>query len=455
MKLPRILTVFFCAALGLFALAVLKALLISGLHTMPPVKVLVFAPSVFGLVAAMIDWAVLRDLFPRTSGSILDRARQRPIVFREICPPPSAPGLSFYGGAPVGPATLAWPRARKKPGEALSFVMQWDCAALAAQDTTGLLPRDGALYLFADLKWGDSFDFQFLHAPGPVRGWQRLALPDGLPPIFGDDGAYQAPWCSPRVAKDIQDVPVLLPKWFFAPIAFPYPAPERKPGEEWEGLYWNDGERTAEALLGVEHPLAEPRAKAQSRFGRPFPGFPHDYAAVRVVAAKLLEKLRREPVDGLKNEAAERYAMAAAHRPGGRLGASESDEMWEWMEGLEPVLALGWGELVGECVNVSLGLESDGIGLIPAELLAACAESHRLAFAQPRFAPCPNHMFGPASYVQGDAAEYLDEWVLLLELSSRRPIGHEFGEGVLQFLIRPGDLRERRWERAKLIASAY
>jgi hypothetical protein len=64
-------------------------------------------------------------------------------------------------------------------------------------------------------------------------------------------------------------------------------------------------------------------------------------------------------------------------------------------------------------------------------------------------------MFGPPSFVQGAVEEYLEEWVLLLELSSRRPIGLEFGEGVLQFMIRPADLRDKRFDKVQLIASAY
>jgi hypothetical protein len=57
--------------------------------------------------------------------------------------------------------------------------------------------------------------------------------------------------------------------------------------------------------------------------------------------------------------------------------------------------------------------------------------------------------------VQGHVEEHLEQCVLLLELSSRRPIGHEFGEGVLQFMIRPSDLRDGRFDKAMLIASAY
>jgi hypothetical protein len=56
MKIPRVLAVFFCAAVAALALAIIKALVVSGLDTLPPVKVLVFAASAFGLIAALLDW---------------------------------------------------------------------------------------------------------------------------------------------------------------------------------------------------------------------------------------------------------------------------------------------------------------------------------------------------------------------------------------------------------------
>lgn len=441
---------------------------------------------------------------------MIERARLRPIVFREICPPPVATGLSFYGGVPIGPVELAWPRVRNKPGDArLSFIMQWDCSELTGQDVTGLLPQDGVLYLFADLTWGDPFDFQLIHAPGPVDRWQALPVPPGLPPVYGKDGAHQVPYCSPRVAKESQDVPRLLPKWPFTPLAFSHPAApgdadSAAPGGDREGWFWNDGEATAEALLRLQHPEGVPPArrldKQKSPFGRPFPAFPHDYAAVRVVVAKVLDQLRRPP-DWLlpeasgqereekfqlwRDQAGQRYSVAVAHRPAARIEQSLSDEIWQWMEGLEPVLRRGWDSLVEECVNVSLGLGSEAAGALPADLVSVCADRHRLASAslhdeypdrsEPAaqaawearkaagslqevrsvHAACPNHIFGPPSFVQGHVEEHLEQCVLLLELSSRRPIGHEFGEGVLQFMIRPSDLRDGRFDKAMLIASAY
>lgn len=462
----------------------------------------------------MLDWAILQDPRRRTAAPmpapalppkadpIVERARFRPIVFREICPPAAAANtLSFYGGAPVGPATLVWPRVRNKPDEApLSFLMQWDCQELASQDGTGLLPKHGALYLFLDLTWGDPFGFQFLHAPGPTEGWQALPIPPGLPPIFGSNGAYQVPYCSPRIAQENQDVPRLLPKWPFTPVAFSYPAP----APDGEACFWSEAEAVGEALLRLQHPEGVPPAgylnQRQRPFGRPFDAFPHDYAAIRVVAAKVLEQMRmpksrllretsqeeREArFERWRDQASQHYISATAQRPGAKVEQALSDEIWHWMEELEPVLALGWGSLIEECVNVSLGLGSEAAGALPPEMVAVCAERHRLTsaylheeYADRRtpealaawekrkaegtlrevrtvHAPCPNHMFGPPSFVQGYVEEHLEHSVLLLELSSQRLIGFELGEGVLQFMIQPGDLRAGRFDKTVLIASAY
>jgi hypothetical protein len=560
MKPPRFLTVFFCAAIGILAVAVIKALIVSGLDVLPALKLLLFTSSMFGFVAAMLDWALFRprakgapadvssegpvsqgrshvataaappltrggskasvesidgsrtqagtkalDIPARNKGAeeaLLERARLRPIVFREIVPPPASPGLSFYGGTPIAPANFTWPRMRNKPGNApLSFVMQWDCAELAGQDATGLLPRDGVLYLFCDLTWGDPFDFQFIHAPALPDSMQTIPIPPDLPRVYGDEGAHIVPYCSPEIAKEHQDVPRLLPKWPFTPVAFSYPAPPGAPGDQ-GAWFWSETEAVSEALLLAQHPEGVPAAKRRDEqpwpFARPFDAFPQDYATVRVVAAKVLHDLRwpsswllrgvPEPEREAKfkawrDQATQLYLSAVPHRPAERVEQAAADEIWRWMQDVAPVLTPGWRSLVAQCVNVSLGLGSEAASAIPADMVAACAEWHQLAHAylhdehpdrrQPDaiakwearkaegslkevrsiHAPSPVHMFGPPSYVQGYVEEYLDEWMLLLELSSRGQVG--MGEGVLQFLIRPADLRERQFDRVELVASAY
>jgi len=538
MKIPRFLAVFLCSAGALLALALLKAALVSGIHTLPSTKILIFAASSFGLVAAAIDRALLRDLLPprrvseqsyapdprlrhevwrkqalelppdplssssstaphQTSGPLsepgvspaaaISRASTRPIVFKEICPPPAG-GLSFYGGVPLAPAGFQWPRTRNKPDKVpLSFVMQWDCAELAVQDATGLIPRDGVLYLFCDLTWGEPFDFQFIHAAGPPEGWQALPVPADLPPLYGDEGVHLVPYCSPRVEKSMQDVPRLLPRWPFNPIAFSYP--DTAATSETGGRFWNGGDAVGQALLAVDHPQglppAQPVPDKKPPFGRPFPAFPHDYAAVRIVAAELLTHLSRSHSSLLRerseydrkstlqrwgDSAAALYTSAASNSPAARVEQAASDKIWRRIEEMAPALEQGWNSLVQQCVNTSLGIGSEASGVLPDNLVAECAHRHALASVYPGrqtgsedlsvqsrtiHAPTPNHMFGPPSFVQGHVEEYLDDWVLLLELSSRKQIGHEFGEGVYQFLIRPVHLQERRFDRVKLVASAY
>jgi hypothetical protein len=203
------------------------------------------------------------------------------------------------------------------------------------------------------------------------------------------------------------------------------------------------------------------------------------------VLRELSEQEREAKFQRWRDEAMQHYAFAVTRHPTARVEQSVSDDIWHWMEELEPMFRPGWGLLVEECVNVSLGLGSEAADTLPPDLVAICAERHRLAMAylheeypdwskpealaawekrkaegslkevRSLHAPCPNHMFGPPSFVQGYVEEHLEEWILLLELSSRSPIGHEFGEGVLQFMIRPSHLREGRFDKVMLIASAY
>jgi hypothetical protein len=64
-------------------------------------------------------------------------------------------------------------------------------------------------------------------------------------------------------------------------------------------------------------------------------------------------------------------------------------------------------------------------------------------------------MFGPPSEVQGDAGTYINDWLLLLELNDSPQTGIPLCEGVLQFMIRPEDLRARRFDQVELIITGY
>lgn len=467
-----------------------------------------------------------------TTVRAIEAARRRPILFREMFPPPAEPGLSFYGGAPIGPTEMSWPR--EEDGTPLTFVMQWECAALMRLDPTELLPKSGILYLFSNLRWSDAMHFRFLHQPGEEAGdWGPLTVPADLPPAFGEEAAYSSPMVSAKIPAERRGAPQLLPCWPFAPVIIDYPCIEL---EEEEHLFWGD-KLVAELLVLAQDTTGAlvPEPGTLRLEGRPFAGFPHDWAAVRVVATEVLGRLGRisdyqwkdlardadaATRDGLLNgwrtEAQALYEEAIRHPAGHALPRAEADRLWQRIEPLARVIVT-WSGTIKASINVSLGLGSDGLPAVPAGDIEACANMHMLGMAYMRqeyerefrtrlgldgpikaaevkarnsgdqddrasaivlsreasarytaaketgeletfrniFAPTPNRMFGPPSYVQGDVEEYLGEWLLLLELVSRDSIGFGLGEGVIQFMIRPRDLAAGRFDQVKVVASAY
>jgi len=465
-----------------------------------------------------------------TAGAI-EAARWRPILFREIFPPPAEPGLSFYGGAPVGPVEMSWPCG--EDGTPLTFIMQWECAALARLDPTDLLPKSGALYLFSNLRWGDDMHLRFVHQPGEGAGWKPLTVPADLPAAFGDEAAYSSPMVSAKMPAERRDAPQLLPCWPFTPVNVDYPRVELEEGEQ---LFWAE-KLMAEALVHAQDATGAlaPEPGARQLEGRPFAGFPHDRAAVRVVATEALERLdriaeyqwkgiapdadtsmREALARGWQAEARALYEEAIRHPAGQAVPGDEADRLWQRIEPLARVIT-GWAGTVKTCINISLGLGSEGLPVVPAREIEACANAHMLGMAYQRqeyerefkarlsldgaiqaaqakwlsskepadkavadalskeafaqfsrakeagtlewhrevFAPTPNRMFGPPSYVQGYVEEYLEEWILLLELVSQDSIGFRLGDGVIQFMIRPRDLAAGRFDQVEVIASGY
>lgn len=451
--------------------------------------------------------------------SAIDAARARFIVFRHSYPPPPHPGLSFYGGAPIGPAGLAWPRG-EADGRPLTFVMQWDAAALAAEDATGLLPPDGALYLFSNLGWGTALSFRFVHVGDDGQQWSALTLPPDLPAIPGARHGAAPPLTSRHVPPERRHAPRLLPQWPFVPVGIDYPAPTQPDDANDGPLFWADGPEVQEALLRAQDPLATPqapKARGPALFARPFAAFPHDWAAVRVMAAAVLDKLARpsaidwSAIDWRRvgpgaeeagrvallaawhTEASSLYDEAIAHPAGATVAADRADALWDRIARFEPLLSPTFDALVNVAVNLSLGLGSEAASAIPARRVEACADWHKLAtvtlrdayphefkpdrhdlpqpeldalYARARaagelkqvrdvWAPPPDRMFGPPSYVQGDVEELVEEWLLLLELPVSSALGVPMGDGVLQFLIRPADLRLRRFDRVQAICTGY
>ena len=461
-----------------------------------------------------VSAATAEPVIAQAANPAIALARFRPIVFRQAFPPANDQGLSYSGGVPTGPADFAWPRFAFPDGDGpLTFVMQWDCRALAAQDATGLLPSEGVLYFFADLQWRHHEAFRFVHLTGEVDTWRPVVVPTDLQPLFGDQTAWQVPYCSPRIPAEQQDCPVLLPKWPFAPLAFDYPRVEvDEPEEEW---VWS-GRAAAESLIAAQDSLGSPPFQFNPDHplrisGRPFAAFPHDWAAVRIVCAKVIETLhhpgqhrlpkslsdldestRAATIADWLAEANELYTFAASHRANRAVPQDLSDQLWDWMAKVDGCYYPD--QVVQTSVNTSLGLGSQALWIIPQDLIDRASTSHSLGLSYNRLeylheftarcgqgltrdeaerhwneakatgtlptvrqvhANTPNRIFGPASDPQGDSYEFLADNLLLLEISSSSEIGIELGEGVIQYLIRPADLKAERFDQATAVASAY
>lgn len=445
----------------------------------------------------------------------IDAARRHPIVFHTLPPQgPGSDGLSFFGGQPIGPESFQWPRRHGSEGQPLTFMMQWDCARLAAQDATGLLPTDGALYCFIDLEWGAGEPgariAAFLHHPGPTEGWAEIPLPADAPPIFGDVGAMQVSGCTDKVDHALDYVPRVMPRFPFEPFALDHSAPaDALP--EGERLFWGDVV-VKEQLLAIAQqgapaePIGEDRPPHRP-FARPFPAYPHDFAAVRHLAAKMIDDLRWSVKDSLKrhqpdmsdedcnaqvavwmDEAKELFLLGCQRAMADPLDQAVADDIWQWLEARQTHhigLRVGMHGHAVEAVRLSLGIGSRALDRVPQTFIDEAMRAYGLAFVSMETehhdplkhgtwqeyvslrdagelptvryvrARTPARLLGPPSFVQGDVEELMDEYVLLLELPSNSTPGLAIGDGVLQYLIRPEDLAARRFDRVVSMASSY
>ncbi|MFM7348277.1 MAG: DUF1963 domain-containing protein [Erythrobacter sp.] len=447
----------------------------------------------------------------------IDAARRHAIVFRTLLPQgPGKDGLSFFGGQPIGPEGFQWPRRHGSEGRPLTFMMQWDCEELAAQDANGLLPTDGVLYCFMDLEWGEgdpgSRIEAFLHHPGPTEGWAEIPLPADAPPIFGDQGMSQ-PGCTAKVDNARDYIPRMMPRFPFTPVGLDLSRladlDESDDGNQGGHLFWAEVPSMAEALLTIEKgggeggPIPD-QPDPHKPFARPFPAYPHDFAAVRHLAARMIGKLdwaesyevksafpgmsddeRRAAVALWTGEARELYRLGCQRPMGTPLDQPIADDIWQWLETRQAIFRSGFDRLALEAVDLSLGAGSAALDRVPQSFIDEAMALHALASESMSYEPydrikhgtreeyaalksagalagqrrlhanVPARLLGPPSYVQGDVEELMDEYVLLLELPSHSTPGFALGDGVVQYLIRPDDLAARRFDRVVSVASSY
>ncbi|WP_165356836.1 DUF1963 domain-containing protein [Nocardioides zhouii] len=402
---------------------------------------------------------------PPVTARALHAVRDQAVLFQQHVPP-RADARSYWGGRPRLAPGMVWPAFTAPDGteRAMSFLVQIACDELPGGARLGVFPDTGVLHVFLDLAWGEHWRWRCLWTPGDSAAWPEAVPPPALPRAYSDRGHWTWP-------QDDGDWPRLLPRWSFTPVLVEgTPAdepvdPVADPGDD-EGRLWPGSIDLATALQGlgaVVDQVTLPR-------GRPFATFPHDWRSVTITIGHLahhLDRAVRWPSMGRVDEdAAERLrgqlatwaARSREHAPEEPLTADESNEAWHALLEENAIAGRAMRDAVHDSVEATL-TDRQSRAVLPEEAIDLVRSRHALASRNPEtgyvHVNTPDRMLAAPTCVQVEGDARAAEWLLLLEVSSLPGIGHEFGEGVLQFWIRPDDLAARRFERVELTGEAY
>ena len=416
--------------------------------------------------------------------SPLAAATRQAVVFRQYFPPDLGAGSrSFFGGTPLVPGTLEWPR-DPDTGKALHFILQVDLAAVPDEARLGLLPDSGVLALFLDLEWGAGDAFRVVWQQGyEGMAWRELGPPVDLKAAYGDEAAHVWPWA----LTPAHGIP-LLPRWPFEPVRIAVPeVPEDFEAETGSPPSWSGGGEVAEALLAAQghDGAARPEPLSPQDFlgddGEiliaPWPGFPQDWLAIQTASAALVraaDRALRSPraslypdldeagraaeIARVREEAQAWFDHALGNPALAPIAPPVRKAFWEWFAGHKPLAQLVAPSAVEAAIETTLHASPQEAAHFPPEIAARVAYRHVLARRTPEggiHAPTPDRMLAPFSDVQGEEQEIAATHLLLLELSSNEGIGHHFGEGVYQFWITPDDLADRRFDAVVMTRAAY
>ncbi len=413
---------------------------------------------------------------PADPDSAVERSRSQAIVFRQHMPP-RADARSYWGGLPSLPDSVDWPRFTTPAGieRPLSFILQIDCASLPAEGLLALMPSRGLLLFFAELEWGKYWQWRVIHVDC-VPDEPGLATPPAdLPQLYGDRGIWA--WM-----RRNEDWPKLLPHFSFDPVLitgrFARPPEDEDEAEErklWPGAISLEAE--LEALYGgiAETKHFENAYDEAGTLVRPFVNFPQDWRAVTISLGHLARELERHHLarfvkrGDMTQDEADRFVAAARRdiaqwleiafetKPFAPLAQTDSDAVWQLFVTYQKVALFCLTKAVNASLDATLSGSPDPLAVLPPEAVDLARARHAL-ISRGKYGVhinTPDRMLSAPSCPQQEAAERTNEWLLLLEMSSNDGIGHHFGEGVLQFWIRPEDLGNRRFERVELTAEAY
>jgi hypothetical protein len=414
------------------------------------------------------------DETPCPGAEAILAARRQAILFRQIVPPShDRRHLSFFGGAPIAPRGFAWPDAHF--GEAvkpLSFLMQVDCSAIPAAGRLGLLPERGVLYVFL-ANAGDAF--RVLHHPDTADEWVEISPPTAL--ARNHDAPLTRAW-----PHSTGDSPLPWPKWPFDPVLVQgglLPTDSEALDDRWSWPGTVDVPAAIRAIPGAVVPLIDFRGRDRTNGGkllRPFDTFPQDWGAIRITTTLIAERTNRDAEharrwvfkdmsDGefaalLDATSSERRHWEERASGAGLFDAvpqDERDRFWAWVMEREWLTRHVIPDAATLSVEASLTHGRDAAARIPAEAVDRIRHRHALAVETEHglHVNIPDRMLAAPVDVQGNIDERARDHLLFLELSSNEGLAHDFGEGVLQFWIRPDDLAACRFDRIELSTTAY
>ena len=399
------------------------------------------------LEADLGETAFSPDLVPAAPHPAIAAAQRQAIMFRQHLPP-QPDSLSYWGGTPRLPVDFVWPTFTTSSGEirALTFLGQFDLAAIPADAGLGLLPRTGILAFFLDLHWGAYWNWRVVHVDADPATLVEHDPPATLPPAYADRSAWGWPM------RDA-DWPRLLPRWSVDPVVVRAPDEAHAETPYWPGAIDRATATAAIAELEAglpEHDLYAPGRDARGALEQPFGAFPFDWRSVAIALGHLDAALPDLPKRAAKALAADLAdwrrkleRAEAARRP---LSPTARTEAWRMLKrhdkAVEPLLPA----IVVDAIEAALAVgEPD---TLPPEAVAYVTDRHRFSAGDERMLCAP-------TFVAMEAEDRAPEWLCLLELGANPGLGHHFAEGVYQFWIRPEDLALGNFDAVELSAETY
>ncbi len=162
--------------------------------------------------------------------AFLDARQTEMILLRRIAPETTLLPRSRFGGLPLLPDNVDWPR-RSNHNTPLHFLAMIDCSEMPSLAGQPPLPPDGLLLFFVDIEeemdvsYEDDEDpppYRVIYVPEGATASER-ALPEDLPPFDHFADSTESDFSTDRQAASWPIVPEIVPAWDLQD-SFPPPA---------------------------------------------------------------------------------------------------------------------------------------------------------------------------------------------------------------------------------------